>query len=939
MGDAHGDAHAGCDRMDITRLGITQDIGVVAVIDTKGLLLGISDNHASYKGVTRAVTADELEEVFIGDVFHERIAHAIRRDIEQYHSQGLTRTYLCDGIAESFQTYVSISRQRHGDIVVEVEAFAVDSDTRRDILDLSNTIDQLTSHDTQETTAKELCNSLFEDSGYDRAMVYKFLDDMSGEVIHEAKDEKKVPSSFLGLRFPAADIPLPARKAYTVNPVRFIADVGHCSRRLLSKRPLALTKSYLRGCAVPHKAYLQSMGVTSSLSLAISDEDGGLWGLVTMHSYSSKVIPKIENRIAYSMLASVVSGHTQHIAKAERVANDIKVTRCVSCIDTSKPMGVFLVENEQELLDVFRVDAVSLFSSYGNSPTTVGAYGVTSMQEVVSTEESISYGELQSPPRSYVCLRALGYTFVLTRASDVCRDILWAGDPSEVHVSDLSPSTTMPRKSFATYVQHVSTTPPPFTRHDKAMFETALQLLVPKVHQIRLGQVQREMEKALNDSQTVRTKSDENYSFFASMSHELRTPLHSVMGVLDIIHELDGQNSAHTKKTAKIGLEVCERMMETLNHILHIVSETHEAERASVSEQTLQGVFHSTSSGLEIFAARNSVRFATTFDCTPNALVKVDMNSVAHIFNNLCGNAIKFSGDNGEVNARINLLDSRESANELWASLSKRYESSFDATATRQLFGGAANLKWLVVQVEDNGCGISPDDMPNIFGKFTQVGDIVTKKFPGTGLGLHTTRTSVDDMHGFLSVASTPNKGTLFFCATPVEQLEQRRQAKAVSDGSTRHSAAVVSFLVVDDSRVNVMIVEKQVCRAFSNATIYTAADGEAALEELRKLREGGTRELCGIFMDYHMPVMSGLEATRRIRNARDRVPIAILTADITETSRQSLLASGADFVVLKPSRPADIVETCVKMIELKQGLEAGKLPPIVTIGINLVKL
>jgi len=73
-----------------------------------------------------------------------------------------------------------------------------------------------------------------------------------------------------------------------------------------------------------------------------------------------------------------------------------------------------------------------------------------------------------------------------------------------------------------------------------------------------------------------------------------------------------------------------------------------------------------------------------------------------------------------------------------------------------------------------------------------------------------------------------------------------------------------------------------------------------------------------GIFMDYHMPVMSGLEAVRLIRK-ECRLPITMLTADITDESRQSMLSSGADFILLKPSRPDQLVAKCLDMLQLKK--------------------
>ncbi|CAN0201237.1 unnamed protein product [Ectocarpus sp. 12 AP-2014] len=101
--------------------------------------------------------------------------------------------------------------------------------------------------------------------------------------------------------------------------------------------------------------------------------------------------------------------------------------------------------------------------------------------------------------------------------------------------------------------------------------------------------------------------------------------------------------------------------------------------------------------------------------------------------------------------------------------------------------------------------------------------------------------------------------------------------------------------MVVDDSKVNVMIAKKQIERIFVNAKVHTAANGKLGVELVERLTSTGVT-IDGIFMDYHMPVMSGLEATRQIGKIGLKFPIAMLTADITEISRQSMLGSGADF-------------------------------------------
>lgn len=553
------------------------------------------------------------------------------------------------------------------------------------------------------------------------------------------------------------------------------------------------------------------------------------------------------------------------------------------------------------------------------------------------TVDAVSYGELTDPPQSsYVCLNVLGYKFVFVRTSAAaCRKIRWAGNPKEVHVSEVLPSITMPRRSFDTYVEHVSNNPPPFTKRDTAMFEAAVRHLTPIIHQIRLARVQQAALEAKKESELVNTESAENYALFTTMSHELRTPLYAITGTLDIINELGHDKMDDVKHYAGIGLDVCTDMMKTLNDLLQVLKTTHRLETIDTSELTVDDIFHSTSSGLEIFAETNGIHFCTTYDCNPQLLVQLDVKLTANIFNNLCGNAIKFSNTGGTVDARISVVDSESSVGEYWTNACKKYQRFHIATSNDNLDdkdNTSRAYNWLVLQVQDNGRGIDGANMPKIFQRFLQVEDVVTKKFGSTGLGLHITLAIINKLHGFMAVASTFGEGTLFFCAFPVEKLQPRRKSLLAAEGTMSTAAALVknadaSFLVVDDSKVNVMIAQKQISNYFVKATIHTATNGKAAIEELESMGTCGVK-VSGILMDYHMSVMCGVEATRQIRKTDRDVPIAMLTADITEMSRQSMLLSGVNFIVLEPSRPAEIIKTCVQMINLRL-TKSPRLPPI----------
>lgn len=231
------DPHASCDRVDIRRAKITQAIGVVAIINADGILVAISENHTSCHGwVKEEITLGDIGVISVEHVFHDDVVSVIKEGIELCRDEAppKVRTYVCD-VFFSRKTYVTILLQKNATVVIEIEDFNREMLALDPIVDTANIIGKLTSNVLQTKTVNQLCESLFQNPSYDRAMTYKFLDDMSGEVVYEAKKDTLVKSSFLGLRFPADDIPLPARMAYVENPVRFIADVEKISYRMIQK--------------------------------------------------------------------------------------------------------------------------------------------------------------------------------------------------------------------------------------------------------------------------------------------------------------------------------------------------------------------------------------------------------------------------------------------------------------------------------------------------------------------------------------------------------------------------------------------------------------------------------------------------------------------------------------------------------------------------------
>ena len=144
---------------------------------------------------------------------------------------------------------------------------------------------------------KNACDTVFNLlENYERGMVYQFRDDNSGEVLHEIK-KPHITTSYLGMRFPASDIPLPARQLYIKNGLRYIENVEAEAVPIISDGPVDLSHCRMRAVSKPHIVYLRNMGIVSSLSIAIVVE-GELWGLFAFHGYSKPFKPSLHQRIA-----------------------------------------------------------------------------------------------------------------------------------------------------------------------------------------------------------------------------------------------------------------------------------------------------------------------------------------------------------------------------------------------------------------------------------------------------------------------------------------------------------------------------------------------------------------------------------------------------------------------------------------------------------------
>ncbi|MGY1855588.1 SpoIIE family protein phosphatase [Modestobacter sp. SYSU DS0290] len=323
-------------------------------------------------------------------------------------------------------------------------------------------------------------------TGFDRVMVYRYDADYNGEVVAEAK----LPglNSFLGLHYPASDIPAQARALYEKNWIRLIDDVDYTPSPLepvdlpATGRPLDLTFSTLRSVSPIHCEYLRNMGVRASMSISLL-RDEKLWGLIACHHYAGPHSPPYATRAAAEFLGSALSLRLVDRAQDEEHRRALQVRSTMAwltaaALDEERPLAEALL-GRPGLLDVVPADSVvlSLQGTTGAAGVPLPADVVTTLarwaadqgDDVVSTDRLPLDAPQLAVPAELACgLLAIplpeGQYVIWTRSEQV-HSVDWGGDPHNKAIAEREGDAIRlsPRKSFDRWREVVRNRSEPWT--------------------------------------------------------------------------------------------------------------------------------------------------------------------------------------------------------------------------------------------------------------------------------------------------------------------------------------------------------------------------------------------------------------------------------------------------------------------------------------------
>ena len=389
------------------------------------------------------------------------------------------------------------------------------------------------------------------------------------------------------------------------------------------------------------------------------------------------------------------------------------------------------------------------------------------------------------------------------------------------------------------------------------------------------------MESAEKAEQANRAKTE----FLQRMSHDIRTPINGIRGMIEIANYYKDDPDKQTECRKKIW-DASGLLLELVNEVLDMGKLESGEIMLEEREFDLKKLLDSVGMVVDKQARERGITIITDGYPVEHCCLLGSPLHLRRLLMNIISNAVKYNRVGGEI--RLGCCE----------------KPSADPETAQIEFTCA-----------DTGIGMSEEFQKHVFEPFAQERNTARSEYGGTGLGMPIAKSLAEKMGGTLSFVSRQGVGTTFTLSLPFRIChapEKRNKPKRLLQTS---SIAGLHVLVAEDNKMNMEIAEFVL--NVEEDFIIKAVNGEEAVRIFADSRPG---EIDAILMDVMMPVMDGLEATRRIRamkrpDART-IPIIAMTANAFAEDRQRAFAAGMDMHIAKPLEGSEMVETLERFVK-----------------------
>lgn len=598
-------------------------------------------------------------------------------------------------------------------------------------------------------------------TGFDRVMIYKFAEDKHGEVIAESTNR---PDSFLGLHYPASDIPDPARRHFTLNVMRSIPDINGEAVPILNRtgeatdansaHPLDLTFSKLRAVAPVHVEYLNNMGVGASLSISLITNNE-LWGLVACHHYEKRLISSSRLRFA-ELLGGTISALLQSIGNTNQLRKSMEAEKTAYLIEQQARSGLKLRKLiEDHASDLMRlVDAQGLLfvqrgfmvecGSVPDTPLDFGGLRDLPTDGVATTSHLsavIDMNDMQIQSAAGAALLELsedGEDYLVLLRGHFDQTIHWAGKPEKTESQNENGVKRLsPRGSFALWQEERRGKSKPFDAFDEdalRILRRALFALTSLEHERSALEAQRiaeaeevRLRHALLDAARASSMGE----LASAIAHELNQPLSAVANYV----------SACRQEFKNAGMEIPEHAEKLIDAAIA------ETTRAGDLVRRIRDFISGGKLKAELIDINEVVKQGTDLALVSSPLSKLRVNLIPD------NQAPKIFADPVQI-GQVVLNLTRNSITAM--------EKSPSQILTVEVTHSNEHVQ---VFFRDTGCGISVDQQKYLFEPF------YSSTTDGMGIGLSLCRSIVEAHSGRIWAQSLSKGATLVF-QLPIGQVD-----------------------------------------------------------------------------------------------------------------------------------------------------------------------